>query len=99
MQLKFITVFFQFPFLGAAVGIVLSTLFVVGDFIVQGTNSYVAHPLLKVLVIVAVSLVGYGCASLYRTYTESLKDSLLQPPIDLFGLDNDTDNVDHLHKD
>ena len=37
----------QYPFVGAAVGIVLSTLAVVADFIVYGTASLVAHPILK----------------------------------------------------
>ena len=37
----------QYPFVGAAVGIVLSTLAVVADFIAHGTTSLIANPIFK----------------------------------------------------
>jgi len=50
---------------------------------------------LPVLLILAVAFVFYWLASFYRRYTESLKVSMLQEPVDLFGLDHDDDGHDH----
>ena len=56
----------QYPYVGAAVGILIAAGVVVFDFLIHGAASYIAHPLLKVLVVVAVSGSCYGVAVLMR---------------------------------
>lgn len=43
------------------------------------------NPLVKMLVTIAVSLLGFGFCKGYRWYVLGQRDSLLQPPPDLLG--------------
>ena len=76
----------QYPFVGAAVGILLAVAGVVLDYIFYGSKSFIAHPLLKVLVVLAVSGSCYGAATLMRDQMVKGRRALLEPPPDIFGL-------------
>ena len=43
------------------------------------------HPVLKVLMTIVVSLIGFGFCKAYRYYVKNQRDSLIQPPFDLSG--------------
>ena len=75
----------QYPFVGAAIGILVAVGAVVADFAIYGTNSLIEHPLLKVCVVVAVSFSCYLVASLIRNQVVLSRKSILEPPPDLFG--------------
>lgn len=56
----------QFPWVGAAVGIVVSVLGVVADVVVNKSDSLIAHPLLKVGIVVLVASTCYFFATRYK---------------------------------
>jgi len=79
----------QLPWVGSALGIIVSSMFLVLDYLAHGIESYLAHPLLKVGVCGAAACAGYLCGRLYREYTVRLRKQMLEPPLDLladFGL-------------
>jgi len=51
--------------------------------------SFVQHPILKVMLTIAVSLLGFGLCKSYRYYVKNQREALIQPPVDLSG-DNDS---------
>ena len=73
----------QLPWVGSALGIIVSSMFLVLDFLSHGSASYLAHPLLKVGVCGAAAWGGYGSGKLYREYTIRLRKQVLEPPLDL----------------
>lgn len=73
----------QLPWVGSALGIILSSLVVVLDYLSHGPTSHISHPLLKMLTVLVTAAVGYWMAVLYRTYNLSLRTKLLEPPPDL----------------
>lgn len=75
----------KYPFVGAAVGIIMAVFVVVTDFLVYRQESLIAHPILKVSVIVAVSVSCYWVALFMRNQMEASRKSLLEPPPDIFG--------------
>ena len=75
----------RYPFVGAAIGIVIAVVAVAADFATYGTESTIGHPLLKVFVVVVVSFSCYIVASLIRNQIISSRKSILEPPPDLFG--------------
>uniref|UniRef100_T1JJA0 Uncharacterized protein n=1 Tax=Strigamia maritima TaxID=126957 RepID=T1JJA0_STRMM len=83
----------QIPWLGAAIGFVIGVLVVIGDHVVADA-SVLSHPLLKILVVLTMTGVGYGFARLYRYYIRIQRDSLLEPPVDLLGDEEKTERDD-----
>ena len=75
----------RYPFVGAAIGIVVAVVAIAADFATYGTESIIGHPLIKVCVVVVVSLSCYIVASFIRSQIISSRKSILQPPPDLFG--------------
>lgn len=75
----------QLPWVGAALGMVLSSLIVVLDYLSHGQASSLAHPLLKVGVCLLTAGLGYWGARAYRGYTVQLRQQVLQPPVDLLA--------------
>ena len=82
----------RYPFVGAAIGIVIAVVAVATDFAAYGSESMIGHPLVKVLVVVVVSFSCYIVATFIRNQIISSRKSILQPPPDLFG-------DDKMHKD
>lgn len=75
----------QIPWLGAAVGIVIGVIIVFADFMVA-EKSVLTNPLLKMLLTIAIALLGYGFCRGYRYYIKNQRDAMLEPPPDLLGL-------------
>ena len=75
----------QYPYVGAAIGILVAVAAVVVDFAILGTNSFISHPLLKVGVVIAVSFSCYLVAYLMRSQIVGSRKTFLEPPPDLFG--------------
>jgi len=86
----------QLPWVGSALGIILSSMFLVLDYLAQGSESYLAHPLLKVGVCGAAATIGYWSGRLYREYTVRLRKQILEPPLDLLA---DLSLLDKPHAD
>lgn len=76
----------QLPWVGCALGMIVSSLVVVLDYLSHGHTSYIAHPLLKILLCALASLIGYCCAYLYRLYLKKIRSQMLEPPLDLLDL-------------
>ena len=77
--------------MGAAVGILVAVAVVVIDFVAHGGESYIAHPILKVLVVVAVSGSCYAVSLFMQNQVAYGRRALLEPPPDIFGLDKKKD--------
>jgi len=75
----------QLPWVGCAVGMIISSLIVVLDYLSYGSESSLAHPLLKVGVCILTAALGYWSAVAYRSYTVGLRQEVLQPPVDLLA--------------
>nr|ACO15513.1 Heat shock protein sti1 homolog [Caligus clemensi] len=75
----------EYPFLGAAVGIVLAAIGITGDYLIRRHETFLAHPLMKVLAVILTALVGYGFAYLLRNHIKNSRAFLLEPPIDLLS--------------
>jgi len=75
----------QLPWVGCALGMVVSSLIVVLDYLSYGNDSSLAHPMLKVGVCVLTATLGYWSTVAYRSYTERLRKQVLEPPVDLLG--------------
>ena len=82
----------RYPFVGAAIGIVIAVVAIAADFATYGTESMIGHPLIKVCVVVVVSISCYIVATFIRNQIISSRKSILEPPPDLFG-------DEKLHKD
>ena len=75
----------RYPFVGAAIGILVAVGAIVADFAAYGTDSLIGHPLIKVCVVVVVSFSCYLVASLIRNQVILSRKTLLDPPPDLFS--------------
>jgi len=75
----------QLPWVGSALGIIVSSMFLVLDYLAHGNESYLAHPLLKVGMCGAAATAGYWISRLYREYTLRLRKQMLEPPLDLLA--------------
>ena len=75
----------KYPFVGAAIGILLAVAAVLGDIAISGANSMIMHPLLKVCVVVAVSFSCFLVASLIRNQVVLSRKTIIDPPPALFG--------------
>eukprot|EP00096_Caligus_rogercresseyi_P013417 TRINITY_DN6062_c0_g1_i1.p1 TRINITY_DN6062_c0_g1~~TRINITY_DN6062_c0_g1_i1.p1 ORF type:complete len:221 (+),score=66.12 TRINITY_DN6062_c0_g1_i1:80-742(+) len=75
----------QYPFLGAAVGIVVAAIGITGDYLIRKDETFLAHPLVKVLAVILISLSGYLFALLLRNHIKKSRIFLLEPPIDLLA--------------
>ena len=75
----------QLPYVGAAIGIVIASLGVVADALAYGSHSYIAHPVLKALIVIAIAGSCFIVAYLLQRNTISSRKALLEPPIDLIG--------------
>ena len=82
----------RYPFVGAAIGIVIAVVAIAADFATYGTESMIGHPLIKVCVVVVVSISCYIVATFIRNQIISSRKSILEPPPDLF-------RDEKLHKD
>ncbi|XP_023327898.1 uncharacterized protein LOC111701020 [Eurytemora carolleeae] len=88
----------QFPYVGCALGISISSILLVLDYIANREESYVAHPLLKVLVCVLSAIFFFWGGKFYRASVKRMRHQLLEPPPDLFGLE-ENEKKDHAHSD
>ncbi|XP_069696331.1 stress-induced-phosphoprotein 1-like [Periplaneta americana] len=73
----------QIPWLGAGVGIIMGVIIVIADHILTHKPTLV-HPILMALLTIAVAMIGYGIARGFRYYVKCQRESLLEPPVDLF---------------
>ncbi|KAJ6646754.1 U-box domain-containing protein 70 [Pseudolycoriella hygida] len=69
------------PWVGAGIGLVLGVIIVVSDQLTK--TPALKHPILMLLLIVALAGICYGIARLYRYYTKLQTRGLLDPPIDI----------------
>jgi len=76
----------QFPWVGCAMGMIVSSLIVVLDYLSHGHTSYIAHPLLKILTCALASFIGYWVARVYRFHLKRTRKQMLEPPLDLLDL-------------
>ncbi|KAI9556909.1 Hsp70/Hsp90 organizing protein-like protein [Daphnia sinensis] len=84
----------QIPWLGAGIGIIVGVIIVLADYLIVD-KPVLVHPILKVLMTIAISFIGFGFCKLYRYYVKNQRDSLLQPPFDLSGENDSLDNDSH----
>jgi len=75
----------QLPWVGCALGMVLSSLVIVLDYLSHGRESTLAHPVLKVAVCMLAAGLGYWAGRAYRRYTEGVRRGMVEPPVDLLG--------------
>lgn len=68
--------------MGAGIGIILGVIIVISDQLLTA-KSTINHPSLMILLVFAVSFVGYGIAKLYRYYVKLQRKGMLDPPVDL----------------
>ena len=80
----------QLPYVGAAIGIVIASLGVVADALAYGSSSFIAHPVLKALVVMIMAGSCFLMAVLIRRSSVSNRKALLMPPPDLFGAGSST---------
>ena len=78
---------------GAAVGIVIASLAIVADALAYGSASYIAHPVLKAIIVILVASSCYFMSLIIRTNAINNRKSLLSPPPDLFGVDKEPDQA------
>lgn len=78
----------QIPWVGAATGFVLGVLIVIFDVGIR-EQPYLVNPLLMTLVVMTTSLVCFGLARFHRNTLQSQRKSLLEPPLDIFGMDSE----------
>ncbi|XP_057373918.1 uncharacterized protein LOC130694827 [Daphnia carinata] len=84
----------QIPWVGAGIGIIVGVTIVLADYLIVD-KPVLVHPILKVLMTIAISFIGFGFCKLYRYYVKNQRDSLLQPPFDLSGENDSLDNNSH----
>jgi len=90
----------QYPFVGAAVGILVAVAVVVYDYVANAPGqSYIGHPLLKVVVVIAVSGSCFGVANFMRDQVVAGRRTMLEPPPDTFGEISAPSENHRSHKD
>lgn len=80
----------QIPWVGCATGFVLGVLIVIFDVGIR-EQPYLTNPLLMTLVVMTASLLCFGLARFHRNTLQSQRKSLLEPPVDIFGMDSEKD--------
>ena len=75
----------KYPFVGAAIGILVAVVAVLSELAISGSDSFIGHPLLKVFAVVAVSFSCYLVGSLIRNQVVLSRKTIIEPPPDLFG--------------
>ena len=83
----------QYPWVGAAIGLVVSALGVAADAAANRAESLIAHPLLKVALVVGVALTCYAFALKYRDSMVDARRGVLEKPVRLVSFDDDDDDV------
>ncbi|XP_033226402.1 hsp70-Hsp90 organizing protein 3-like isoform X2 [Belonocnema kinseyi] len=73
----------QIPWLGAGVGIILGVIVVIADYVFTNKPT-LSHPILMVLLTMAIAMIGFGVAKGFRYFVKCQRRSLLEPPVDLF---------------
>lgn len=73
----------QIPWLGAGVGIILGVIVVIADYVFTNKPT-LSHPILMVLMTMAIAIIGFGVAKGFRYFVKCQRKSLLEPPVDLF---------------
>ncbi|XP_059087144.1 uncharacterized protein LOC131883648 [Tigriopus californicus] len=92
----------EYPFVGAAVGIVVSTIGVVVDTLWNQDEPWLPHPFLKVTMVLTVSFLAFFVCKMYRKFKQQSHQSLLDPPLDLFDQGEDdvrSSDLDHSFED
>ena len=56
----------QLPWVGCALGMIISSLFVVLDYLSHGHTSHISHPLLKILTCAVSAALGYWSENMFR---------------------------------
>lgn len=79
----------EYPFVGAAVGIVVSAIGVVVDTLWNQDEPWLPHPFLKVTMVLTVSFLAFFVCKMYRKFKHRSHQSLLDPPLDLFDQGED----------
>jgi len=85
----------QFPWVGAALGIIGSSLLLVLHFLAYSLEEdrdigWMDHPAVKVVVVVVSAVMSRWAATQYRGYVKNTRKGFLEPPVDL---------LEHLHND
>ncbi|CAB4065561.1 unnamed protein product [Lepeophtheirus salmonis] len=62
----------QYPYLGAAVGIIVAATGITLDYLIRRDDTFLAHPLVKVIAVVLISLSGYCFALLLRNHIKKI---------------------------
>uniref|UniRef100_G3MP38 Uncharacterized protein n=1 Tax=Amblyomma maculatum TaxID=34609 RepID=G3MP38_AMBMU len=75
----------QIPWVGAATGFVLGVLLIVFDVGIR-EEPLLVNPLWMTLVVMAASAVCYFFARFHRNTLQTQRKSLLEPPLDIFGM-------------
>ena len=75
----------QLPYVGAAIGIVIASLGVVADALAYGTASYIAHPVIKAIVVIIIAGTCFLIALFLQRNAIRSRKALLEAPIDLFS--------------
>ncbi|XP_037511752.1 uncharacterized protein LOC119388166 [Rhipicephalus sanguineus] len=75
----------QIPWVGAATGFVIGVLLVVFDVGIR-EQPFLVNPLWMTLVVMAASMVCYSLARFHKHTLQSQRKSLLEPPLDIFGM-------------
>lgn len=73
----------QIPWLGAGVGIIFGVIVVIADYVFTNKPT-LSHPVLMVLLTMAIAMIGYGVAKGFRYFVKCQRRSLLEAPIDLY---------------
>lgn len=71
---------YQLIWIGTAIGLVFGMAIVFFDFVHNRTNSFINHPLLKLLLIGLCSIIFYYLTSWQRNCSHTWKKKLLEPP-------------------
>jgi len=83
----------QFPWVGAALGIISSSLLLVLHYLAysqEERDGWLDHPAVKVVVVVLSAVAARWAAGQYRGYVKSTRKAFLEAPVDL---------LEHLHND
>uniref|UniRef100_A0A6M2DCB8 Putative serine/threonine-protein phosphatase 5-like diachasma alloeum n=1 Tax=Xenopsylla cheopis TaxID=163159 RepID=A0A6M2DCB8_XENCH len=86
------------PWLGALIGIVIGILIVIADSVFTNKPS-LKNPVLIVLMMLAISMLGYVIARGVRLYIKNQRTCLLQPPPDLLAdMTEEKENVSNTER-
>ncbi|CAH0553614.1 unnamed protein product [Brassicogethes aeneus] len=83
------------PWLGAGIGIILGVIIVIADCLFTFKPT---HPMLMAFITIIISMIGYCIARFYRYWIKTQRSSLLSPPIDLLGEENENSEENPEHR-